>query len=50
MEAKGIALDVDKISIESIAEQWGAINDMAGASAYANAMEAAAGPFKLATS
>lgn len=50
MEAKGIALDVGKISIESIAEQWGAINDMAGASAYANAMEAAAGPFKLATS
>lgn len=50
MEAKGIALDVGKISIESIAEQWGAINDMAGASAYPNAMEAAAGPFKLATS
>ncbi|HMR78105.1 MAG TPA: SDR family oxidoreductase [Polyangiaceae bacterium] len=50
MEAKGIALDVDKISIESIAEQWGAINDMAGASAYANAMEAAAGALKLAPS
>jgi 3-hydroxyacyl-CoA dehydrogenase/3a,7a,12a-trihydroxy-5b-cholest-24-enoyl-CoA hydratase len=50
MEGKGIALDVDKISIESIAEQWGAINDLTNANAYANAMEAAAGPFKLATS
>ncbi len=50
MEGAGIGIPVDKISVEAIVEQWGAINDMSKAKAYSNAMEAAAGPFKQATS
>ncbi|MEZ4226408.1 MAG: SDR family oxidoreductase [Polyangiaceae bacterium] len=50
LEGAGVTLPQEKINIENIAEQWGAINDLSKGRAYANAMEAAAGPFKLATS
>ncbi len=48
MEAPGVVLDVASLTPEAVVEQWGKINDMSGARAYASAMEAAAGPMKAA--
>lgn len=48
MEAEGIGLPVEKVSPEAIAEQWAKINDMTGAKAYGNAMEAAGAAMKFA--
>lgn len=48
MEAEGIGLPVDKVSPEAVAEQWAKINDMTGAKAYGNAMEAAGAAMKFA--
>ena len=50
MEAEGIGLPVEKVSPEAVAEQWAKINDMAGAKAYGNAMEAAGAAMKFAMS
>ena len=50
MEAEGIGLPVEKASPEAVAEQWAKINDMAGAKAYGNAMEAAGAAMKFAMS
>lgn len=48
MEAEGIGLPVEKVSPEAVAEQWAKINDMTGAKAYGNAMEAAGAAMKFA--
>jgi len=39
---------VDKVTPEAIVEQWAKINDMTGAKAYGNAMEAAGAAMKFA--
>ncbi|MBK7584154.1 MAG: SDR family oxidoreductase [Myxococcales bacterium] len=48
MEAEGIGIAVDKVTPEAIAEQWTKVNDMTGAKAYGNAMEAAGAAMKFA--
>ena len=41
VEAPGVAIPVDKINPELVAEDWGKINDLTDAKAFNNAMEAA---------
>lgn len=50
VEAEGVGIPTEKITVEAIAEQWKAINDLSKAKPYGNAMEAAGAAMKFAMS
>ncbi|MCA9598628.1 MAG: SDR family oxidoreductase [Myxococcales bacterium] len=50
VEGEGVGIAVEKVSPETVAEQWAAINDLSKAKPYGNAMEAAGAAMKFAMS